>query len=218
MNVIKFECDDSFSITPVGLSETQRGDFEKWLMLFYTGSSRISSEFAKRLISKLDANAEHMTRMRDMVEVAVDMLHAGRLAEFGQLLHESWALKRRLTDGTSTTTIDRIYDDARRAGALGGKLLGAGGTGFMVFVVPPERQEAVRAALSHLISVPVAVGFAGPTSGPLTEGVLRTGPRAVPAEVFGGARKPALKEEREWEGFRPRPHRRRSSNRPQWCR
>jgi D-glycero-alpha-D-manno-heptose-7-phosphate kinase len=132
-------------------------------MLFYTGSSRISSEFAKRLIGKLDANAEHMTRMRDMVEVAVDMLHAGRLAEFGQLLHESWALKRRLTDGTSTTTIDRIYDDARRAGALGGKLLGAGGTGFMVFVVPPERQAAVRAALSHLITVPISTDFTGST-------------------------------------------------------
>ena len=75
-------------------------------------------------------------------------------AEFGELLHESWKLKRRLADGTSTTTIDRIYDDARRAGALGGKLLGAGGTGFMVFVVPPDRQPAVREALSHLITVP----------------------------------------------------------------
>jgi D-glycero-alpha-D-manno-heptose-7-phosphate kinase len=163
MNVVKFECDDSFSVTPLGLGDSQRGDFEKWLMLFYTGSSRISSEFAKRLIGKLDANAAHMTRMRDMVEVAAEMLHAGRLAEFGQLLHESWALKRRLTDGTSTTTIDRIYDDARRAGALGGKLLGAGGTGFMVFVVPPERQDAVRAALSHLITVPISTDFTGST-------------------------------------------------------
>jgi D-glycero-alpha-D-manno-heptose-7-phosphate kinase len=163
MNVVKFECDDSFSVTPLGLGESQRVDFEKWLMLFYTGSSRISSEFAKRLIGKLDANAAHMTRMRDMVELAADMLHAGRLSEFGQLLHESWALKRRLTDGTSTTTIDRIYDDARRAGALGGKLLGAGGTGFMVFVVPPDRQADVRAALSHLITVPISTDFTGST-------------------------------------------------------
>jgi D-glycero-alpha-D-manno-heptose-7-phosphate kinase len=163
MNVIKFERDDSFSITPVGLSETQRGDFEKWLMLFYTGSSRLSSDFAKKLISNLDANAAHMVRMREMVEVAVDMLHAGRMTEFGQLLHESWKVKRRLTDGTSTTTIDRIYDDARRAGALGGKLLGAGGTGFMVFVVPPDRQPAVRAALSHLITVPISADFTGST-------------------------------------------------------
>ena len=141
----------------------RRGEFEKWLMLFYTGSSRISSEFAKKLISNLEANAAHMHRMREMVEVAVEMLHAGRLADFGQLLHESWTLKRRLADGTSTTTIDRIYDDARRAGALGGKLLGAGGTGFMVFVVPPDRQPAVREALSHLITVPVSADFTGST-------------------------------------------------------
>ena len=71
-----------------------------------------------------------------------------RLEEFGKLLHESWTLKRGLANGTSTSTIDRIYDDAKRAGALGGKLLGAGGTGFMVFVVPPgaaagRRQGAV---------------------------------------------------------------------------
>ena len=163
MNVIKFERDDSFSVTPLALSEGHRGGFEQWLMLFYTGSSRLSSDFAKRLISKLDANAAHLKRMRKMVGVAAELLHANRLPEFGELLHESWGLKRSLADGTSTTTIDRIYDDARRAGALGGKLLGAGGTGFMVFVVPPEKQAAVRAALSHLIMVPVSADFTGST-------------------------------------------------------
>ena len=163
MNVIKFERDDSFSVTPLALSEGDRGGFEQWLMLFYTGSSRLSSDFAKRLISKLDANAAHLKRMRKMVGVAAELLHANRLPEFGELLHESWGLKRSLADGTSTTTIDRIYDDARRAGALGGKLLGAGGTGFMVFVVPPEKQAAVRAALSHLIMVPISADFTGST-------------------------------------------------------
>jgi len=163
MNVIKFERDDSFSVTPLALSEGHREGFEQWLMLFYTGSSRLSSDFAKRLISKLDANAAHLKRMRKMVGVAAELLHANRLPEFGELLHESWGLKRSLADGTSTTTIDRIYDDARRAGALGGKLLGAGGTGFMVFVVPPEKQAAVRAALSHLIMVPISADFTGST-------------------------------------------------------
>ena len=163
MNVIKFECDDSFSVRPLGLNEGQRNDFEKWLMLFYTGSNRLSSDFAKRLISRLDANAAHLKRMRDMVEAGASLLHAARVPAFGELLHESWVLKRNLTDGTSTTTIDRIYDDARRAGAIGGKLLGAGGTGFMVFVVPPEKQPAVRAALSHLITVPISADFTGST-------------------------------------------------------
>jgi D-glycero-alpha-D-manno-heptose-7-phosphate kinase len=163
INVIRFECNDSFSVNPLGLSDSQRSGFEKWLMLFYTGSSRLSSDFAKRLISRLEANADHMKRMREMVDVSAEMLHVGQLAEFGQLLHESWTLKRRLTDGTSTTTIDRIYEDARRAGAIGGKLLGAGGTGFMVFVVPPEKQATVQAALSHLITVPISTDFTGST-------------------------------------------------------
>ena len=163
MNVIRFERDDSFSVTPLALDDTQRTTFESWLMLFYTGSSRISSEFAKKLINNLEANARHMARLQEMVEIGSELLHAGKMAEFGQLLHEGWTLKRGLSTGTSTATIDRIYDDARRAGALGGKLLGAGGTGFMVFVVPPERQAAVREALSHLISVPVSVDFTGST-------------------------------------------------------
>jgi D-glycero-alpha-D-manno-heptose-7-phosphate kinase len=162
-NVLNFECNGSFSVTPLGLGDSQRHDFEKWLMLFYTGSSRLSSDFAKRLINRLEANAAQLKRMREMVEVAAGMLHAEQLAEFGQLLHESWTLKRSLTNGTSSTTIDRIYDDARRAGAIGGKLLGAGGTGFMVFVVPPEKQATVRAALSHLITVPISTDFTGST-------------------------------------------------------
>ncbi len=159
MNVIKFERDDSFSVTPLGLDDGQRQGFEKWLMLFYTGSSRLSSDYAKKLINNLEANAKHMTRMHEMVAVGADLLHARKIEEFGRLLPESWALKRGLANGTSTSTIDRIYDDAQRAGALGGKLLGAGGTGFMVFVVPPERQPAVAKALSHLITVPISADF-----------------------------------------------------------
>jgi D-glycero-alpha-D-manno-heptose-7-phosphate kinase len=163
MNVIKFERDDSFSVTPLGLADSQREGFEKWLMLFYTGSSRIASEFAKRVISNLEANAQHMKRMREMVDTGVELLQTTKMEKFGKLLHEAWTLKRGLADGTSNTTIDRIYDDALRAGALGGKLLGAGGTGFMVFVVPPEKQPAVAKALSHLITVPVCTDFTGST-------------------------------------------------------
>lgn len=163
LNVVQFHCDGTFKVTPLGLAEHQRTNLENWLMLFYTGSSRLSSDFAKRLISRLESNAAHMIRLREMVDRGSELLHADRLPQFGELLHESWTLKRRLSDGTTTTTIDRIYEDALRAGALGGKLLGAGGTGFMVFVVPPERQPAVRAALSHLILVPVATDFTGST-------------------------------------------------------
>src|SRR5262249_38562378 len=89
MNLVKFESAASFSVVPLGLSDSQRSDFEKWLMLFYTGSSRLSSDFAKRLVSRLDANAAHLKRMRKMVGVGSDLLHANRLSQFGELLHES---------------------------------------------------------------------------------------------------------------------------------
>jgi D-glycero-alpha-D-manno-heptose-7-phosphate kinase len=161
LNVIEFRRDGSFAVNPVKLDDGRRAEFEKWLMLFYTGSSRISSEFANRVIRSLESNARQMTRLREMVDLGVDALTAGKLEEFGHLLHESWMLKRGLAEGTSTSMIDRIYEDARRAGALGGKLLGAGGTGFMVFVVPPERQAAVRDVLAGLTSVPVGIDFSG---------------------------------------------------------
>jgi D-glycero-alpha-D-manno-heptose-7-phosphate kinase len=161
LNVINFERDGSFGVVPLCLPDATRKEFESWLMLFYTGSSRIASDFAHRHIRNLENNARQLMRMREMVDIAVDMLKAGKLEAFGGLLHESWMLKRGLTDGTSTSVIDRIYEDARKAGAIGGKLLGAGGTGFMAFVVPPDRQPAVREALSHLTSVPIAVDFTG---------------------------------------------------------
>jgi len=175
LNVINFEKDGSFGVTPLGLPDAARKEFESWLMLFYTGSSRIASDFAHRHIRNLDANARQLMRMREMVDIGVDALKAGKLDAFGDLLHEAWMVKRGLTEGTSTSTIDRIYEDARRAGALGGKLLGAGGTGFMAFVVPPDRQPAVRAALSHLTSVPIAVDFTGSSIVYRNQALVETG-------------------------------------------
>ena len=162
-NIVRFERDDSFTVTPLGLGDERRKEFESWLMLFYTGSSRLSSDFAKRLIRNLDANTRHMKQMHEMVDEGAELLHAGKIEDFGKLLHKGWTLKRALANGTSNSAIDRVYDDALRAGAIGGKLLGAGGTGFMVFVVPPDRQPAVAAALSELMTVPICVDFTGST-------------------------------------------------------
>lgn len=161
LNIIRFGPGDGFEVQPLALPEQRLRHFESWLMLFYAGSSRLSSDFAKKLIDNLSNNTDRLTRMHAMVDVAAGFLADGRMDDFGGLLHESWMLKRRLSEGTSTNTIDRVYEDARRAGAIGGKLLGAGGTGFLAFVVPPEKQAAVREALSHLVSVPLAVDFTG---------------------------------------------------------
>ena len=101
--------------------------------------------------------------MHKMVDQAIDILRdpSTPIAEFGRLLHESWMLKRSLSDRVSTQHIDRIYDTARAAGALGGKVLGAGGGGFVTFFVEPERQDSVKQALKDLIHVPFQFENAG---------------------------------------------------------
>jgi D-glycero-alpha-D-manno-heptose-7-phosphate kinase len=162
-NVIRFNPNGDFSVDPVGLSDEQRSEFEQRLMVFYTGTSRLSSALAKQLVDNFDAKTKSLKRMHEMVAEAVKMLHRCDFNSFGQLLHETWTIKRSLTNAISTSTIDRIYEDALEAGALGGKLMGAGGAGFMVFVVPPEHQARVREALSHLIMVPVRIDFTGST-------------------------------------------------------
>ena len=140
-----------------------RRNFERHLLVFYTGTSRLSSTLAKQLVDNLALKEKNLTRMAEMVPEALAVLRAGDFDTFGRMLHDTWTLKRSLTGSISTSVIDRIYEDALRAGALGGKLLGAGGAGFMVFVVPPDKREKVRAALSHLITVPVRTDFSGST-------------------------------------------------------
>ena len=152
MNVIKFERDDSFSVTPLGLSDDPARRFREMADALLHGQQPdlvgVRQEADQQSRRQCRAHACACARWSRWPSICST---PARLTEFGQLLHESWTLKRRLTDGTSTTTIDRIYDDARRAGALGGKLLGAGGTGFMVFVVPPDHQagRACGAVTSH---------------------------------------------------------------------
>ena len=139
-------------------------DLEDSLMLFYSGISRYSSEVAAEIISNLPSKRETLLRMRAMVDDAVDILSSDRpLDDFGALLDETWALKRELSSRVSNSTIDDIYSRARKAGALGGKLLGAGEAGFMTFFVPPDRREAVRHTLKDLLHVPFAFSAQGST-------------------------------------------------------
>jgi D-glycero-alpha-D-manno-heptose-7-phosphate kinase len=125
-------------------------------MLCFTGLSRIASEVARSTIDNLEDRARELVTMRGMVEDALRILQDPDrpLADFGALMHEGWRLKRGLSDQVSTPAIDRFYETARDAGATGGKLLGAGGGGFMLLFVAPERQASVRAALKDLIHVP----------------------------------------------------------------
>ena len=118
--------------------------------MVFTGLSRIASEVAGAQIANLDKKKRHVKTMTGMVDEALAVLNAPNrpLNEIGELLHEAWMLKRELTDKISNPMIDEIYEAGRGAGAIGGKLLGAGGGGFMVFFVPPEKRQAVRDKLS----------------------------------------------------------------------
>jgi D-glycero-alpha-D-manno-heptose-7-phosphate kinase len=100
--------------------------------------------------------------MRKIVDDGYNILtSSSNLAQFGELLHETWLLKRGLDESISSAIIEKTYEEGRKAGAIGGKLLGAGGGGFILFFVPPERQESVRKQLGHLQEMPIKINAPG---------------------------------------------------------
>ena len=110
-------------------------------MLYFTGFSRTASEIAKSQIDNTPNKKRELSLMCQMVDEGIKILNENRdIRDFGKLLHEAWLLKKSLTDKISIPETDHIYERAGRAGALGGKLLGAGGGGFMILFVPPENQ------------------------------------------------------------------------------
>ncbi|MDR1490886.1 MAG: kinase [Desulfovibrio sp.] len=155
LNILHFKKDGNFTVEPLILSAERKKEFGSHLMLFFTGFSRIASEVAKSKVANFSAREQQLHAMRAMVDEAVELLVSGRaLTAFGELLHQAWQHKRSLSDGVSTAAIDEIYETARANGAIGGKLLGAGGGGFLLLFVQPGKQDAVRSALNHLIHVP----------------------------------------------------------------
>jgi D-glycero-alpha-D-manno-heptose-7-phosphate kinase len=155
-NRVTFRPDGAFDVVPVILPSFRRQELHGHLMLCFTGFSRFASEVAKSTIANFDARRAQLARMAQMVDEAIRILRepAQPIAEFGRLLHESWQHKRSLSDRVSTGDIDAIYEAARSAGALGGKLMGAGGGGFMLLFAPPDAQARIRARLSKLVHVP----------------------------------------------------------------
>jgi D-glycero-alpha-D-manno-heptose-7-phosphate kinase len=155
-NKISFRRDGTFQVNAVVLPRERQAELHRHLMLCFTGFSRFASEVAKSTIENLATRHVELERMGAMVDEAMRVLTQPTvpIAEFGRLLHESWEAKRRLSDRISTTQIDEMYNAARDAGALGGKLMGAGGGGFMLLFVPPELQSKVRSRLAKLVHVP----------------------------------------------------------------
>lgn len=154
-NRIEFLRDGSFRVDPVILRQERLEEFQSHLMLFFTGFSRFASDIAKSKIDNLKNRTTELYRMTESVHEAIRILQSDApIEEIGRLLDQNWKYKRSLSDKVSSPEIDQIYEAAMKAGAIGGKLLGAGGGGFMVFLVKPALQKKVREALSHLIHVP----------------------------------------------------------------
>jgi len=153
-NKINFNGKDEIKVEPITIGKERIKQLENHLMLFFTGFSRTASDIAKSQIENTPNKKRELSLMYQMVDEAIKILNEkGDIKDFGKLLHEAWLLKKSLTDKISTPEIDNIYEKALQAGALGGKLLGAGGGGFMVLFVPPENQPGVREKLKNLLEV-----------------------------------------------------------------
>lgn len=153
-NKIIFNKDDEFIVEPITVKKERIQQLQEHLMLIFTGFSRYASDIAKEQIKNTPNKKKELSIMQQMVDEAIDILNDDRdILEFGKLLYEAWRIKKSLSDKISNSAVDEIYDTALRAGALGGKLLGAGGGGFMLLFVPPERQQKIRETLKDLLEV-----------------------------------------------------------------
>lgn len=155
LNHIEFLRNGQFQVNPIILKHECFQKLQDHLMLYFTGFSRFASDIAKEQIASIGKKQAELKTMSQMVAEGIKILTSNKdLGRFGKLLHESWTLKRTLSNRISTPMIDETYDKARKAGAIGGKLLGAGGGGFVLLFVEPEKQAKVKAALSKLLMVP----------------------------------------------------------------
>lgn len=157
LNRINFSS-SGYKVSPIIISPDRKSLLNKNLMLFFTGFSRFSFEIQEDTQNALQDQTSRLLEMYRLVDEAEHILVSSNadLNDFGKLLDYTWKLKRGMTSKISTNSIDALYERAMEAGALGGKLLGAGGGGFLLFYVEPEKQNAVRNALHDLLHVPFA--------------------------------------------------------------
>lgn len=163
LNVITFNRDDSFAVSPLILPSDKTAELESHMLLFFTGLSRIASTVAESKIANLKSKAVELNAMREMVDEASAILssHNGTIEEFGKLLDVSWQFKRTLSDKVSNQQIDEIYARAMKSGAYGAKILGAGGGGFFLVCAHPDNHQKIKDSLSPLIPVPIKFESSG---------------------------------------------------------
>jgi len=162
LNHVSFLENGEISVRPVTIASDRMRDLNAHLMLFYTGIKRTASTVAETYVNDIDRSRRQLRIMKDLVDESLAILNSRQdLTPFGELLHEAWQTKRSLSASVSNQDVDGLYQSAISAGAIGGKLTGAGGGGFLLLFVPPDRQERVRESLSGLIHVPFKFEFSG---------------------------------------------------------
>lgn len=139
---------------PITIGRERLESLQNHILLYFTGFSRIASTIVKEQLQKMPQRQSELMRMREMVDESIKLLNSGHISDFGRLLDEGWKLKRSLSSKVSTPAIDDMYEAAKSAGALGGKVLGAGGGGFMIVFAKPEDQPKVKERLKRFLRIP----------------------------------------------------------------
>ena len=152
---LDFEKNGEIRVTPMVVGRERLEELQAHTLLYFTGFSRIASQIVKEQLQRLPDKTLELSRMREMVDESISiLLGKNNLDDFGRLLDESWSLKRGLSSKVSSPEIDEIYAMAKSAGALGGKLMGAGGGGFMMLFAPPQTHARIREKLKKFLHVP----------------------------------------------------------------
>jgi len=154
LRFICFKPDGTVTVEKVILPDASRRQLSEHLMLFYTGVTRSASTVLEEQVSNINDRFAILRRMKQLAAEARECLEQQAFDEFGELLHQGWEYKKQLASGISNGQIDTMYQAARRAGAIGGKISGAGGGGFLLLYCPVERQDDVRKALAPLRELP----------------------------------------------------------------
>lgn len=162
LNKIDFLPNGEISVHPITISPERIRELQSHLMLFYTGIKRTSSDITQKFIDDLNGKKRQLRIMKDLVEESLQILNSKQdIKQLGELLHEAWDTKRQFSTSVSNNDVDLIHTQAIEAGAIGGKLTGAGGGGFLMLFVPPEKQKEVKSALNRFVHVPFAFDFTG---------------------------------------------------------
>ncbi|MCB9030190.1 MAG: kinase [Deltaproteobacteria bacterium] len=162
LNRIDFFPNGEISVQPLTIPNERIKELQDHLMLFYTGIKRTSADITQKFLDDMERKKRQLRIMNDLVKEAIEILNSQQdITQVGELLHEAWGVKQGFSKMVSNSEVDDIHAQAIEAGAIGGKLTGAGGGGFLLLFVPPKHQAQVKEALNKFIHVPFSFDFSG---------------------------------------------------------